>query len=616
MQPPNAPTASLNHARQAYAAGRVQEALDICTQVLAASRANFDAKLLLGSLEIQVGRHTEGIAHLQEVLDEVPGIYEAVLWMSVGYRNIGENRKALDVAMRAHDIRPDDAQAFNIIGEAQLALGLLADAELSFRNATKIKPSEPMYFVNLGRTCLLRFRMDHAAEAFDCAAAAAANSLGACMAVGAKLFELRQLSSAEYCGRRAVELRPSDAAARTFWAKTLMAVGRNDEARTQLEEAMVREPDHPEPPALIGTLLQSAGQDVEAAEFFRCSISVRPVQGSAYLSLVQSIKVTRKDLALVHAMEKASADTGLPESELEALHYALGKAHEDLGQFEPAMRDYDAANAIAYRRKIPAGGMDLAKFAEGIDWTISFFTKDLFARRNGSGDPTERPIFIVGMVRTGTTLMEQILSCHSQVYGAGEVEFWASEGMGCFDVAKNALHEDVLVDATARYLRLLERLAPEAGRIVDKMPANILALGLIHLALPNARIILMRRNKLDNCVSIYCTPNNAVAPFFHNKRNIGFAYREYAKLADHWRAVLPPDRLKVIDYEDLVWRSGAVISDTLSFCGLPWEDACLLPQRNMRTVITPSASQVRQAIHTGSVDRWRRFAAWAKDFGE
>jgi hypothetical protein len=314
-------------------------------------------------------------------------------------------------------------------------------------------------------------------------------------------------------------------------------------------------------------------------------------------------------------MEEVLTEGNLAPKELSSLEYGLGKGYEDLGEFQLAMAHYDAANRLARYLKFGDLQFDVQQASGSTNLKIQRYTKEFFARARVGASPSDVPIFIVGMMRSGTTLVEQILSSHPDVAAAGEQEFWAKRGLECIDVsgAPNLARLRALAD---EYLALLARIAPGATRVTDKMPANYLFLGLIQAALPNARIIHTQRSPADTAVSIYATPNRARIDYAHDKASIVAAYREYVRLMEHWRQMLPPDRLIEIRYEDLVEDRESVSRQLAVFCGLSWEDSMLSPEANQRSVVTPSAWQVRQPIYRTSMDRWKRFEPWLGPFRE
>jgi hypothetical protein len=220
------------------------------------------------------------------------------------------------------------------------------------------------------------------------------------------------------------------------------------------------------------------------------------------------------------------------------------------------------------------------------------------------------------MIRSGTTLVEQILSSHPEIGGAGEQTFWLDNWRSALTTGQEAVDPTGIQLAGSRYVALLNRIAPGKRRVVDKMPSNYPGLGIIYLALPKAKVIHVRRHPVDTCLSIYATPNRRHADFMHDRDNIVTAYRQYQRIMDHWRSTLPAGYLMEIDYEDLVCNSEAVSRTMIEFCGLNWSDACLRPEQNRKPVVTPSAWQVRQPIYSTSSGRWRRFEPWLGAFAE
>jgi hypothetical protein len=222
--------------------------------------------------------------------------------------------------------------------------------------------------------------------------------------------------------------------------------------------------------------------------------------------------------------------------------------------------------------------------------------------------PSERPVIIVGTPRSGTSLAEQILASHPAVFGAGELSFW-NEAAAVFDSSASgvATEASMIAGFAQAYLRQLGELSPDARRVVDKMPTNFVILGLIHAALPNARIIHMRRNPIDTCLSIYFQNFSIAHAYASDLEDLAHYYSEYLRLMAHWHAVLPQGMLLDVSYEDLVSQPAASIRRMLEFVGLPWDGRCLDFHATKRTVITSSKWQVRQKISNAAVGRWRNY---------
>ena len=287
------------------------------------------------------------------------------------------------------------------------------------------------------------------------------------------------------------------------------------------------------------------------------------------------------------------------------LDFAVGKALDDLGDYASAIRHFDAANRV--RHSLSRFSRNL--FAQRIDRLIGRFTGDFSAANRVIGRDDETPVPILGMPRSGTTLTERIISSHPRVGGGGELDFWNERGPAGVEAENNSL----AVAANrpyGDYRRLLRNVAAEALRITDKMPFNFLWLGLVHLIFPNARIIHCRRNPIDTCLSIYTTQFTMRWDFASDRGDLAFYYRQYLCLMDHWRTVLPSDRLLDIDYEDVTADPEGAARRLIAFCGLDWDPACLQPERNRDAVRTASLWQARQPIYRHSVERWRHYEPW------
>ena len=232
------------------------------------------------------------------------------------------------------------------------------------------------------------------------------------------------------------------------------------------------------------------------------------------------------------------------------------------------------------------------------------------------GVADETPVFVVGMPRSGTTLVEQIVSSHPLVAAGGEREYWVRNGRTWEESGEGGLTEAAIHRLATDYLAELRRVAPDAARVTDKLPYNFLWIGLIHLALPNARIVHCRRHPVDTCLSIYFTHFARRANFGSDRGDLVCEYRQYERLMAHWRAVLPADRFLDVDYETLVADQEAGTRRLIEFCGLAWDDACLRPEGNRRVVMTASSWQARQPVYRSSVARWRNYEEWLGELRE
>ena len=270
------------------------------------------------------------------------------------------------------------------------------------------------------------------------------------------------------------------------------------------------------------------------------------------------------------------------------------------------MRHIDAANAIRGSR-IP---LDRARLARQTDAAIAATPPGYLERRPDFGVDDETPILIVGMPRSGTTLVEQILSSHPEVAAAEELPFWQERhdaGLRVFDAA---VQPEALRRVARDYLAVLRAISSDAARVTDKRPYNFAFLRVIRQVFPRAAIVHCRRHPIDTCLSILGTNFDADYRFTSDRGSLVFYYREYLRLMAHWRAVLPADRFIEVDYEALVADPEPLTRWLIATCGLEWNDACLAPHRNQRRISTASVWQARQPIYRSSVERWRRYEPW------
>src|SRR5579862_5739640 len=356
---------------------------------------------------------------------------------------------------------------------------------------------------------------------------------------------------------------------------------------------------------LLGNLLSEFGRFEEARECFQRAIAIAPLLAGCYYDLVRCGPITSDD-GLLRRMEDALATPGLEAAQSLRLHLAIGKAADDLGDYAMAMRHFDAADAV--RRGLAS--FDPAAFALEIDRLIARCTPEWIARAPELGSSDTTPVLIVGMPRSGTTLVEQIVSMHPAVGAGDELNFWNERGAAWHSSWPAGNEKPFLTKAAADYLRVLRAVAPRAMRVTDKMPFNFLWSGLIHLAFPRAIVIHCRRAAVDTALSIHQTHFQPGLAFPTGGAELVSYFGSYQRLMDHWRSVLPADRFIEVDYEELTGAPEPIIRRIVAACGLTWNDACLRPESNPRAVRTPSKWQARQPIYRSSVERWRRYEPW------
>jgi Flp pilus assembly protein TadD len=423
---------------------------------------------------------------------------------------------------------------------------------------------------------------------------------------GALVYTLGHRDEAIGCFRRAAATGPKTSFGRLGAARALLTEDRDAEAERVLRRTLALDPRNAMAYDLLGSLLAEFGRFAEAHDCFARAIAISPLMAGSYYDLVRCRPVTTADDDLLAGMETALVTPGLEVAQRLRVHLALGKAADDLGEYAQAMQHFDRADAV--RRA--SASFDLTLFDRQINRLIARCTPDLVARASepSSGDAT--PVLIIGMPRSGTTLVEQIVSSHPDVAAGGELHFWNMRGAMWQQAGQAATEAPFLGQAANEYLGLLRAIGPKTARVTDKMPFNFLWAGLIHLAFPRATIIHCHRAAIDTALSIHQTHFHPGLAFPTGGAELVGYFRSYQRLTDHWRRLLPADRLIEVDYEDLTRAPEPVIRRIIAGCGLAWDDSCLYPERNPRAVKTPSKWQTRQPIYRSSVERWRRYEPW------
>lgn len=630
-------------------AGRLPEAERIYRQVLRAEPRQADALHLLGVAADQAGRHDEAIRLVGEAINVSPAQPLFRCSLANALTATGQFDQALAACRDSLRLRPDFAEAHVSLGNLFRTWGRLAEAEGAFREVLRLRPDHGDAHNNLGNVLRDQGRR---AEAEACyrqslqlrpADAVALANLGAVLLIGNRLDE------AEPCLRAAVQLRPDLAPAHASLGELLLRRGAREDAEASYQAAARLNPRDAAVHAGLGRLFRERG-DVPAAraafaDAVRLEASSFEVRNDLAACLIEE---GRSDEAVLHLQEVLRlrpgyapalgnlgtlardglyrfrpedaaqvrallADPSLPAEARGTLSFALAhvlareQAHDEAFSF---YRQANDTRAALFRSR--GLGFDRAKHLRLVEQTMAVGTAEFFRRADSPGSDSELPVFIVGMPRSGTTLVEQILASHPRAFGAGELPdipnlgaqlAWASPDG--YPACLPRLDAATIRHAADAHLRRLAALGGPATRVTDKLPANVFHLPLIRLLFPRARIIHCVRDALDVCLSCYFQDFYTLS-FATDLEDIGFYHRAYERLAEHWRAANPLPILKV-SYEDLVANTERVSRALIAFCGLAWDDRCLTFHENRRVVRTSSVAQVRQPIYRTAVGRWRSY---------
>lgn len=604
--------------------------------------------LLLGRAQRDGGEPAAAITTLGALCAAHPawGLAQQELGIALGAA--GHGAEAVAALRRAVELKPDLADAWLALAGHLHALDDRAAADEAYARYLQSSNKDPRLLQAGAALC--DGRLPVAETLLREYLKSLPTDVAAIRMLAEVAGRLGRYPDAEKLLARCLELAPGFDPARHNHALVLHRMNRSAEARIEIEQLLARQPSHPGHNNLhaailsklgeydgalaayervlrqyraypkvwlsYGHALKTCGRLDEAIAAYRESIRLAPALGEAWWSLA-NLKTFRFMPDDVAQMQVESGRSGLGAEDRYHFHFALAKAHEDAGSYEDAFRHYADGNAL--RRS--GIRYEAARFSDHVRRSHALFTRGFFASRTGHGTPEPDPIFIVGLPRAGSTLLEQILASHSLIEGTMElpdVIGIARELGGAAARAREPLYPDVLARLTARECRALgqrylaqTRVQRKTGRFffVDKMPNNFAHVGLIHLMLPNAKIIDARRHPVACCFSVFKQHFARGQNFSYSLDDIARYYRDYVGLMAHFDAVLP-GRVHRVYYERMVEDTEAEVRRLLDYCGVPFEPACLRFHENERAVRTASSEQVRRPINRDGMDQWRHFEPW------
>ena len=600
---------------------------------------------LLGALLIKLDRAAEAETQLLRAIAQAPTF--AKPHEDLGHLLVRQNRalEALPYLERATHLDPKLENAWFTLGKALAIVGRGAEADLAFERCFALSPERRLMALaaehqkegrleeaehlyrrilrhnprNVDAMRLLALiaqkagRDGEAESLLEKAIALAPDFLAAILDLGRLCKEQDRYGEALECFDKAIALDPASPQAHYLRGSTLAPASFTQEAIDSYQHCLKLRPTHIGALHGLGHVLKAVGRYHEAVASYNECIRQSPEFGETYWSLA-NLKTYRFDDAAVAEMERLVGGSGLSaQSEVNFL-FALGKAYEDRGDFGRAWDFYRTGNT-KQRAQV---SYDPVQTETMNDRLVRVFSADFLQSRRAAGLADPAPIFIMGLPRSGSTLLEQILASHSQVEGTSELPYlgrvatWLNrnraDGINYPEAVRElrppifqSLGEDYLA-----YARMHRRSG--AARFIDKMPNNFPSIGFLSLILPHARIIDARRHPLDACLSCYRQLFAKGQTFTYDLTEIGEYYLQYQRMMDHWAEALPGQVLTV-QYEDVVADFEAQVRRLLDFCGLPWEDACLRFYESERPVRTPSSEQVRQPIYDRSVGHWQNYAA-------
>jgi tetratricopeptide (TPR) repeat protein len=648
---PNVPAFHSNLAEAYRALGQFERAAGCCYTALRLSANYPEARCNLGLAMQGMGRHAEAVEHLRLALHLKPDFATAHNNIGISLRELGQSDEALKHFSRAVELTPNYPPARTNLGQILIDRGRAQDALPHCQEAVRLQPDVAILHHNLGTALRAVGRLTEARSAYleavrlDQKLAKSLAHLGLVLQQEGKLddaltwlkqaldlepnnmvfwehlaelqAEREDFAEAVLCWEHLLSLDPERAPAHNGLGWALQEQGRAAEAREHFQTALRLQPNLAAAQLCLGGLYEEQGQTVEAEQAFRQALCLQPAFALPHAQLATLLRGSLPD-ADREALEKRLADPLLEDGPRARLLFALAHVMDARGDYARAADCLRQANALALglkRKYVPA---DHDRF---VDNMVASFGADFFQRTAGWGIASRRPIFVFGLPRSGTTLIEQILSSHSHVHGAGELRL----GRQTFESMPKTLgrSEPPLVclaqlDAAGirqlaeGHLERLEELAGNQSRqVVDKMPDNYLYLGLLAVLFPQAAFIHCRRDFRDIAVSCWMTDFRSIR-WANDPEHIASRFRQYRRLMEHWKTHLPV-RIHEVVYEQLIDNFETEARGLLGVCGLEWEPACARFHETARPVRTASLTQVRQPLYRKAVARWKQYETSLSD---
>jgi Flp pilus assembly protein TadD len=540
-----------------------------------------DLLLALAGALRRARRAQEAQSVVGQILSSNPRNLEAMVLYGFCLIDQRQYQQALPYLQQAIALSPEVANYHQKLGMIHQGLENFPLASISYKRALELDPSNPSTYSNLGQV----------------------------------LMELRQYETAVNLMETAIKLRPNQAEYYVLLARALTGAERTAGIEVHLEKAVELKRDFAVAHRMLAYRYLELGRFEAAEVHFKRALELKPGQAALYEGIASCRKFTAEDSPLIREMEELlNAPIIHPEQRRHVL-YALGKYHNDVNEFEAAFRLFDEGNALMNER-LRDRPFNRKLFSYLLNGFIQSFDKDFFVRHSSLGSSSERPVLVVGVIRSGTTMLEEILARHGRIAAGGELHYWhrSLTGPGNEEIRDiSPEHAEILKRG---YLRVLDEISPDSDRVIDKMPQNFMLLGWIHALFPKAKIVVCRRQPVDIALSIWMTSFGEAIEFAHDKKNVVHYIKEFNRLMEHWMSVIPGETITEVWYEDIVNDQETEIRRLVKFLGLEWDPACLQPQMVERRINTPSMWQARQKLYRSSVERWRHYETWLGEFSE
>ena len=585
--------------------GRLQQARDVCQQILRQQHYP-GALLILAWIAHQQRELDAAVERYQQYLGIKPKDAEARYTLGLALKDLGRTELAIEQFEKSIAVVANNAAVHRELGDAYTRLQRLDEAITPYQTALALQADDAGTIINLGDVFHGLHRYSQSIALYKQALAKEPDNVLVHRHLGASYQRIGQTRKAFKCFERALELRPDYVDARIKLAEVLREMGRAEEALAQVEQVIDLRPEEVQAHVILALILRELGEEERAIERFERILITNPGCGHLYYQ----IAMLKPKQELIPVVEKLLGDPELPISDSIFCHFALGNIYRGSKSFDQAFSHFLEANTL-YRKTF---AYDAGEHALLIDGLIKAYSKSYFRRKRQFGSASQVPVFILGMPRSGSTLVEQIISSHASVHGAGELQAISSiiltitqqlEYANPYPECMSLFDKKMAEEYSARYLQELALHCPDAKHITDKFPGNYFKIGLIKTLFPDARIIHCQRNPLDSCLSI----------FFHciqdwkwsfDLTELGQYYLDYQRLMAHWQNLFPGE-IFTVQYEELVMDQETVSKQLIDYLGLEWDEKCLDFHNNERDVRTISNMQVRKPMYKNSMNRWKHY---------
>ena len=597
----------LQTAQQAFQKGDPHQARSLLAKALSLDPNEPNTNLVCGIVAAQLGDFQEAAPRFQHVLSIDPIQIDALNGLAYALLSVGRAGEALTFAQRALTQRPQDPGILNTVGLCLDRSGSPAEALSAFDAALKSQPQAAVLHKNRGQALEHLHRTDDAIAAFRMASRLEprdpeppVSAAGLILSNGDPLGAIRE-------AERALSIQPNWSAA-VIAGRAFAQLRNGPGAEKYLQQAAAWDPRGSIPYSIW---LIEEGRLEEAVATLEGFLKDNPRNGPARYWLTEALNLKDPESPLITEMTKVADDPNTLTFDRLLTNFAIGRSLDRGRSFDAAAMRLDRANEEACQFYYQGRPLKGNPFKDHADGAILHFGKTQLNELKRGGNPSSKPIFVVGMIRSGTTLVEQILSSHPDITGGGELRFWMVNG------SKAMVERKGYPQLAEKYLEILDAIDPESKYVTDKSPLNYEFLGAIHAIFPNAKIIHLKRHPIDTCLSMGMMVHHGRPPeFAYSKERAVKFYLQYLRLMEHWHSVLPASAIYQTSYEDLVENREEATRKLLEFLELPWNEACLSPEKNRSSVRTPSLMQVRQPVYRSSLERWKNYEPWLGELAQ